>query len=415
MKKLLLILLCLPMIGFGQEKKIFLIKDVRINSDDIDCFFLQELCENIQEGIGLSFYTTGDYRNNGRRIEVSCQYQAFNSGWHPMQVIYYYRNGNKKSEEIYYGCETEMGPYTTWWENGNLKYKGNWDGDMYAEEWYENGQVKQENEIEYGDGLGNDCVSKAVSYYENGQIKSLFKCEDCDIEEDCPPKKCFSNTGERIVCPCIKGDCVNGNGTYTYTSGNKYVGEFRDGKRNGNGTMTYADGTVETGLWKDDKFIGNIIVCSEKEEIYDDDMFDDPYAESTIIKTCLYKNYKTISTAWANARGVYERQYELFQKQNGSYIKVKNSTLFNQSQNQLLSIINHEIQEAYKEYASYEETKDCFEDMTLPAYTINQLGIDFDDNEISFHVTFGLSNYCRSIDGTIVSYSLTEIQEYLNK
>ena len=43
-KKLLLILLCLPMIGFGQEQKIFLIKDARIKAAAIDCFFLQKLC-----------------------------------------------------------------------------------------------------------------------------------------------------------------------------------------------------------------------------------------------------------------------------------------------------------------------------------------------------------------------------------
>ena len=205
MKKLLLILLCSFTLFACQQKeeKMFLIKDcpeasvttiVYVPTDELDCFFLQELCENIQKGIGVSFYKTGE-----KRIEVSCQNTM--DWWDPLKVTYYYRNGNKKSEEIYYGCETEAGPYTTWWENGNLKYKGYRNGDMYAEEWYENGQVKQENEIEYGDGLGNDCVSKAVSYYENGQIKSLFKCEDCDIEEDCPPKKCFSKTGERIKCP----------------------------------------------------------------------------------------------------------------------------------------------------------------------------------------------------------------------
>ena len=30
---------------------------------------------------------------------------------------------------------------------------------------------------------------------------------------------------------CIKDDCNNGYGTYTYANGSKYVGEWKDGKR----------------------------------------------------------------------------------------------------------------------------------------------------------------------------------------
>ena len=87
---------------------------------------------------------------------------------------------------------------------------------------------------------------------------------------------------------CIKGDCINGYGTYTLTSGinagskyvgewkdgkengqgtytwvsgniwlngNKYVGEFKDAKRNGLGTYTFANGTVDKCIWKNNKLI----------------------------------------------------------------------------------------------------------------------------------------------------------------
>tara|TARA_Y100000034_G_C6871743_1_gene398100 strand:- start:1302 stop:1646 length:345 start_codon:yes stop_codon:yes gene_type:complete len=36
-----------------------------------------------------------------------------------------------------------------------------------------------------------------------------------------------------------EGDCENGQGTYTYASGNKYVGEYKDGLRHGQGTYTW--------------------------------------------------------------------------------------------------------------------------------------------------------------------------------
>jgi len=53
---------------------------------------------------------------------------------------------------------------------------------------------------------------------------------------------------------CIKGDCTNGYGTFTWKSGefagDRYVGEFKDGKPHGQGTYTYADGTVKKGIWE---------------------------------------------------------------------------------------------------------------------------------------------------------------------
>ena len=45
----------------------------------------------------------------------------------------------------------------------------------------------------------------------------------------------------------------NGQGTFTFANGDKYVGEFRDDLPNGQGTFTYADGSVKEGVWKDGK------------------------------------------------------------------------------------------------------------------------------------------------------------------
>jgi len=37
---------------------------------------------------------------------------------------------------------------------------------------------------------------------------------------------------------CIKGDCNNGYGTFTWSDGAKYVGGWKDDKRHGQGTLT---------------------------------------------------------------------------------------------------------------------------------------------------------------------------------
>ena len=54
---------------------------------------------------------------------------------------------------------------------------------------------------------------------------------------------------------CIKGDCNNGYGTYTYANGSKYVGEWKDGKENGQGTYKFANGKVDKGILKNNKLI----------------------------------------------------------------------------------------------------------------------------------------------------------------
>jgi len=48
---------------------------------------------------------------------------------------------------------------------------------------------------------------------------------------------------------CITGNCLNGQGTYTTTEGDKYIGEFRDGNYNGYGTYTWPDGQKYVGQW----------------------------------------------------------------------------------------------------------------------------------------------------------------------
>ena len=75
-----------------------------------------------------------------------------------------------------------------------------------------------------------------------------------------------------IADQCVEGDCVNGKGTMIYSTGHKYVGEFKNGERDGQGfltmpgsrtlegqfvrndpiegTYTYPDGKVYTGQWQ---------------------------------------------------------------------------------------------------------------------------------------------------------------------
>jgi hypothetical protein len=52
---------------------------------------------------------------------------------------------------------------------------------------------------------------------------------------------------------CIEGDCKNGEGTILYKSGNKYKGEFANGKRHGYGRFIWTSGARYKGEWKNNK------------------------------------------------------------------------------------------------------------------------------------------------------------------
>ena len=65
-----------------------------------------------------------------------------------------------------------------------------------------------------------------------------------------------------VMANCIKGDCEDGQGTFAWSDGKKYVGEFKEGKRNGQGTFTWPSGTKYVGEFKNGKMHGKGILTS---------------------------------------------------------------------------------------------------------------------------------------------------------
>ena len=65
-----------------------------------------------------------------------------------------------------------------------------------------------------------------------------------------------------------KDDRRNGQGTYTFVSGYKYVGEFKDDKANGQGTLTFANGDKYVGELKDYMRNGQGTLTTANGDIY---------------------------------------------------------------------------------------------------------------------------------------------------
>jgi hypothetical protein len=55
---------------------------------------------------------------------------------------------------------------------------------------------------------------------------------------------------------CTSGDCYSGQGTYSYVNGDRYEGQYKDGKPNGQGTYSYVNGDRYKGQFKDNKYDG---------------------------------------------------------------------------------------------------------------------------------------------------------------
>ncbi len=56
---------------------------------------------------------------------------------------------------------------------------------------------------------------------------------------------------------CISGDCMDGQGTYTYADGRIYAGLWKNGMLHGQSTYTAADGATFAGLWEEGKMNGH--------------------------------------------------------------------------------------------------------------------------------------------------------------
>jgi len=68
---------------------------------------------------------------------------------------------------------------------------------------------------------------------------------------------CFhSLTATDSIAGCVAGDCENGHGTYITESGNRYAGNWVNGRMNGRGIYTWENGDQYVGEFVDDKFSG---------------------------------------------------------------------------------------------------------------------------------------------------------------
>ena len=100
---------------------------------------------------------------------------------------------------------------------------------------------------------------------------NLHALPDCPSDTGAHWHNCFGtltlNNGDKYVGEWKDGK-RHGQGTYTFANGDKYVGEYRDGKENGQGTHTSTNGDKYVGEWRDGKQHGQGTAVSANGDKY---------------------------------------------------------------------------------------------------------------------------------------------------
>ena len=104
--------------------------------------------------------------------------------------------------------------------------------------------VGNDGRCEYGRGTEkqdgfNDCEKHRKEKGINGECK-LFAIG----------KKKFIENKTALKTGCIKGNCINGKGTFIWPNGDKYNGNWKNQKPHGLGTFIWVNGTKYIGDWE---------------------------------------------------------------------------------------------------------------------------------------------------------------------
>ena len=132
-----------------------------------------------------------------------------------------------------------------------------------------------------------------------------------------------------LSAACIKGNCVNGQGTYNYASGSQYIGEWKDGnfhgqgtynfangdqyigeykddKRHGQGTYTWVSGTSKKGIWRNNEYIGTVAEVERKRK----EEAERKEAERKIYNACILDKSSDVDMTISTIRRVVQETCE---------------------------------------------------------------------------------------------------------
>jgi hypothetical protein len=218
----------------------------------------------------------GEYKNGTRNGQGT---ETFANG---QKYVGEYKNGARNGQGTFTfpNGDKYVGEYKNDKRNGQFTVTYN-NGDTYVGE-FKNDQKDGQGTYTFSDGRkyvgeykGSRRNGQGVFLYANGKIGRSgvwkdgkliqSKVIDIAIFERIPKPQLTTevkaaNLRAAKNLPACQGQVVgkwdNCFGSKTYASGNKYVGEYKNGTRNGQGTYTFANGDTYVGEFKDGKYSG---------------------------------------------------------------------------------------------------------------------------------------------------------------
>ncbi len=118
---------------------------------------------------------------------------------------------------------------------------------------------------------------------------------------------------------CLKGDCQNGNGTYQYSGGAKYQGDFRSGKMQGTGTLWFSNGNVYTGQWTNGQRQGKGKLTMKNGQIFEGEFSKNKMAGAGTMR---YPNGDKYVGSWADDQpsGMGKYHFKSGERYEGAFV-----------------------------------------------------------------------------------------------
>ena len=176
------------------------------------------------------------------------------------EVAWYADNTNGSVQLVKQKKPNELGIYDM---TGNVF---EWCGDWYDDYYYQ----RSPHDNPLGPASGEKRVLRGGGYCQEESPYSvycryLFPQSESDSEIGfrlalkviSETKEVLLPNGDKYVGTLDSHGNITGNGTYYYSNGDRYEGEFKDGKRHGKGSVYYVDGQRYEGDFKNDEKDGN--------------------------------------------------------------------------------------------------------------------------------------------------------------